>query len=250
MSHSNLISKHLRPHRANQGQIHIDYLKIPENYPEDLCSTSPHLIHEYLKQYKTNLTPLIIRPVTTLEGDTEYEVVFGKEVVEFARELGINQLWASRIELEDKEIPAFQERLKSILQTSSKDGNSYAQKSERDNLVNEDSQLVVKLLNELQKSLNEQIQSIVGQLQKINWELNELKRNLSELQQPVTKSQQRVAINTYKNAENLTKRVPGLILEEAQVITQQNQQCKKFKSVDELKKIAPSGRWDEVSLLF
>ncbi|WP_460194968.1 hypothetical protein [Thermosynechococcus sp. FA-CM-4201] len=243
MSHSNQISKHLGLHPTHQGQIHIDYLTIPETYPKDLFSASPQLIREDLDKYKTNLIPLIIRPVTTPEGDTAYEVVFGKEVVEFARELGINQLWASRIELEDEEVLTFQERLKSILKVNSK----------RSNLVDGASQSFMKLFNEFQKSLNDQIKPIIDKLEKIAQELHEFKTNVAELEQRVskkTKFNSPVSINRCKKAENLAKRVLGLKVEEAEKIIHQIQKGKKFKSADELKAIAPSGRWDEVSISF
>ncbi len=253
MSHSNQISKHLGLHQTHQGQIHIDYLIVPETYPKDLFSASPHLIREDLDTYKTNLIPLIIRPVTTPEGDTGYEVVFGKEVVEFARELGINQLWASRIELKDEEVLTFQERFKSILQINSQDGSSHLQTSERSNLVNQDSQSFMTLFNEFQKSLNDQIKPIIDKLEKIAQELDELKRNVAELEQRVskkTKFNSPVSINRCKKAQNLAKRVLGLKAEEAEKIIQQIQKGRKFKSADELKAIAPSGRWDEVSISF
>lgn len=253
MSYSNQISKHLGLHQTHQGQIHIDYLIVPETYPKDLFSASPQLIREDLEKYKTNLMPLIIRPVSTSEGDTAYEVVFGKEVVEFARELGINQLWASRIELEDEEVLSFQERLKSILQINSQDGSSHLQKPEKSNLVNQNYQLFMPLLNEFQKRLNEQMKPIIDKLEKIAQELDEFKRNLTELEQRVskkTKFNSSVSINRCKKAENLAKRVLGLKPEEAEKIIHQIQKGRKFKSADELKKIAPSGRWDEVSISF
>lgn len=253
MSHSNQISKHLGLHQTHQGQIHIDYLIVPETYPKDLFSASPHLIREDLDKYKTNLIPLIIRPVTTPEGDTAYEVVFGKEVVEFARELGINQLWASRIELKDEEVLTFQERFKSILQINAQDSSSYLQTSERSNLVNQDSQSVTTLFNEFRKILNDQTQVIVCRLEKIAQELDEFKRELAELEQRVsrkTKFNSPVSINRCKKAENLAKRVLGLELKQAEKIIQEIKQGRKFKSVDELKAIAPSGRWDEVSISF
>ncbi|WKT83605.1 MULTISPECIES: hypothetical protein [unclassified Thermosynechococcus] len=257
MSHSNRISKHLGLHQTHQGQIHIDYLTVPETYPKDLFSASPQLIREDLDKYKTNLIPLIIRPVTTPEGETAYEVVFGKEIVEFARELGIHQLWASRIELEDEEVLTFQERFKSILQINSKDDGSYSQKSERSNLVDQDSQSVMKLFSELQKSLNDQNKAIVNFLEKIFQELDNLKSKFSELQQHISKEtktnpnpQKSVRINSYKNAKNLAKSVPRLELKEAEKIIQEIKQGRKFKSIDELKTIAPSGRWDEVSISF
>ncbi|MDR5640280.1 hypothetical protein RHJ63_12870 [Thermosynechococcus sp. JY1334] len=259
MSHSNRISKHLGLHQTHQGQIHIDYLTIPETYPKDLFSASPQLIREDLDKYKTNLIPLIIRPVTTPEGETAYEVVFGKEIVEFARELGIHQLWASRIELEDEEVLTFQERCKSILQINSKDDGSYSQKSERSNLVDQDSQSAMKLFSELQKSLNDQNKVIVNFLEKIFQELDDLKRKFSELQQDISKEtktnpnpqkQKSVRINSYKSAKNLAKSVPRLELKEAEKIIQEIKQGRKFKSIDELKAIALSGRWDEVSISF
>ncbi|AXY67375.1 hypothetical protein D3A95_02050 [Thermosynechococcus sichuanensis E542] len=253
MSYSNQISKHLGLHQTHQGQIHIDYLIVPETYPKDLFSASPQLIREDLDKYKTNLIPVIIRPVTTPEGDTAYEVIFGKEVVEFARELGINQLWASRIELEDEEVLTFQERLKSILQINSQNGSSYLQTPEGSNLVNQDSQSFMTLFNEFQKSFNDQIKPIIDRLEKIAQELDEFKRNFAELKQGIprkTKLNSPVSINRCKKAENLTKRVLGLKVEEAEKIIQQIQKGTKFKSADELKAIAPSGRWDEVSISF
>lgn len=253
MSYSNQISKHLGLHQTHQGQIHIDYLIVPETYPKDLFSASPQLIREDLDKYKTNLIPVIIRPVTTPEGDTAYEVIFGKEVVEFARELGINQLWASRIELEDEEVLVFQGRLKSILQINSQNSSSYLQTSERSNSVNQDSQSFMTLFNEFQKSLNDQIKTIIDRLEKITQELDEFKSNFAELKQGIsrkTKLNPPVSINRCKKAENLAKRVLDLKVEEAEKIIQQIQKGTKFKSADELKAIAPSGRWDEVSISF
>ncbi|WP_298976078.1 hypothetical protein [uncultured Thermosynechococcus sp.] len=259
------ISKHLTPRPVFQGQIHVDSLRVPSSYPPDLLSSSPQLIREDLQRHRTNLVPLIIRPVE--EG--EYEVIFGKEIVEFARELGINHLFASRIELQDTDVPPFQERLKSIFRINQKADSSYSQTLQQSAPADQTPQIVGVLLetknmfSKIENTLigfDNRLKKIENKLdeqnsspQRIIQELDELKRSLSELQQSIPKQKgtgDRILINRCTKPENLVKRVPNLTLEDAEKVIERIKQKRKFKSIDELEKIAPSGRWNEVSILF
>lgn len=258
MSDLEKISKHLTPRPAFQGQIHVDSLRVPSSYPPDLLSSSPQLIREDLQRHRTNLIPLIIRPVE--EG--EYEVIFGKEIVEFARELGINHLFASRIELQDEDVLPFQKRLKSIFGMNQKASSSYSQMLLQSTFMDQIAQLVRILIEENKMTFKNQFDKLENKLdeqnnslQKISQELDELKKRLSlrELQQPIsrqTMTEKPVSINRYRNPQNLTKRVPNLKNKEAEIIIQQIQEGRRFKSVDELKAIAPSSRWDELNIQF
>lgn len=254
MNNSNRISEYLSLRQMHQGQIHIDYLKIPNTYPKDLFCPSPQLIREDLEKYQTNLIPLIIRPVNTTEGDTEYEVIFGKEVVEFARELGIDQLWASRIELRDEEVRPFQERFKSIFQIHSSKrtevGNQEIQSITLllEHKFNQQNERIENLLQKTKESLLQEIKEIARNLEKLETNFTESQKTLQEIKPTKATKQSSIKINSYKNAENLKKRVPSLTLEEARKIIQQIKKGQKFTSVDELKAIAPSGQWHEVNL--
>ncbi|BCX12224.1 MAG: hypothetical protein KatS3mg067_1162 [Thermosynechococcus sp.] len=261
MSKSNRLSRYLGLYDVHQGQVHIDLLKVPADYPQELLYVSPTLIREDLEKYQTNLIPLIIRSVTTQAGDVEYEVVFGKEVVDFARELGIKQLWATRVDLaDDQEVSDFQERIKMLMQInaqghSSQQEGSYLQSplsaSEFAHILDRSLQPLKKQIDSIHQEMTVQSQQVMN--------LSEQIKTLSNiLESSPTRSQNRrnIRINSYRDAESLKKRVPGLTIDEAQVVIgrleryRNHQGGRKFRSVDELKEIAPSGQWDALSICF
>ncbi len=281
------IGQYLRIHRLSHGQLHIDSLKIPPNYPADLAAAAPALIREDLAEHGMNFTPLIVRPCSTPNGDTEYEVIFGKEVVEFAPELGIEQLWASILDLAEEEVPPFQERLKAIFQLKAAPRETAALEvappppkadpvqpeaanvSQHSRSPSLDLGLLLKDQSKiLEKVITEQ-NSLKTDIDKLTKTVSELMEIVRQLQQSLTATSRHQAvhppqtrktsrrspqsetiwINRCSKPQNLKDRVPGLTLEEAKKIIAARNQGRRFYSVDELKEIAPSGQWDQPSLV-
>ncbi|BAC08946.1 tll1394 [Thermosynechococcus vestitus BP-1] len=261
MSKSNRLSRYLGLSDVHQGQVHIDLLKVPDDYPQELLYVSPTLIREDLEKYQTNLIPLIIRSVTTPARDVEYEVVFGKEVVDFARELGIKQLWATRVELaDDQEVSDFQERIKRLMQIHAQGHPSQQEGSYLQSPLSVSG--FTNILDRHLQPLKKQIESIHQEMAKQSQQVMHLSAQVKTLSNILgsspTGSQNRrtIRINSYRDAESLKKRVPGLTIDEAQVVIgrleryRKHQGGRKFCSVDELKEIAPSGHWDSLSICF
>ncbi|MEO0160311.1 MAG: hypothetical protein ABIL47_07550 [candidate division WOR-3 bacterium] len=105
----NKIEKHLKPKSTNHGIIHIDSLKQQENYPDYLLLPNPELVKNDLEENGINTFPLIIRPLEDADG--EYEVIYGKEIVDFAKKLGIKELRATKVNITEEEVEEYQKTL-------------------------------------------------------------------------------------------------------------------------------------------
>lgn len=101
-----LISPHLAIKPTLHGLINIVQLRLPKFLPT--VSVNPkqkHLILQSLKQYESNLIPLIIRPIEDpgLELDFNiYEVIYGEDIYQVAQDLKLKELWAWVFDLSDE----------------------------------------------------------------------------------------------------------------------------------------------------
>lgn len=113
------ISKHLKINKSSFGVIHIDSLVEPEIYPKFLRLPNPELIKADLEQNGVNTTPIIIRPSEKEDG--LYEIVYGLETYRYAKELGIKQLRATKIDIPSEEVLNYQKQLAQNFSPNAKD---------------------------------------------------------------------------------------------------------------------------------
>ncbi len=111
-----LIAPHLTIKPTLHGLINIVQLRLPK-----FLSISPvsqkqkHLILQSLKQYESNLIPLMIRPVKDPDLDLDfdlYEVIYGEEIYQVAQDLKLKELWAWVFDLTDEAALALRADLK------------------------------------------------------------------------------------------------------------------------------------------
>ncbi len=111
-----LIAPHLAIKPTLHGLINIVQLRLPK-----FLSASPisqkqkHLILQSLKQYESNLIPLIIRPVEDPDMELDfnmYEVIYGEDIYQVAQDLKLKELWAWVFDLTDEAALALRADLK------------------------------------------------------------------------------------------------------------------------------------------
>lgn len=273
MDQSEHLQQYLKIQPTDHGQVHLDYLVLPTVYPDFLCSRSPEQIRQNLAGYGINLTPLIVRRISPETGETLYEVIFGKEVVEFARELGISKLWAWMVNVQDGEVPLAQQKLANLFQigspividtppevidtpTSSKESRSSVTSPVQPDLstLHGDIKTGFQELLAQFKQQTEEIRALKDQAQRQQQYLQEsvvkIVEKIDGIVLPPPPLRPKIHINKRRNVQSLVKDIPRLTKEEATKIINARKEGGKFTSVTELKQMAPSGQWDAVDVQF
>lgn len=99
-----LISPHLRLKPTLHGLINVSQLRVSPLVPAlSLSPVQRQRIQESLQQYESNLVSLIIRPIQDDNVDYDvYEVIYGEEIYQVAKDIDHRQLWAWAFQLDDQ----------------------------------------------------------------------------------------------------------------------------------------------------
>jgi hypothetical protein len=102
-----LIGRNLGIRPINHGQIYTFQIALPDAEKKDLPLDQHNLIERSLLEHQSNLVSLIVRRTTAYnDEDIEYEVVYGSDWFQVAKDLNIEMLWAWVFDMTDEQAQA------------------------------------------------------------------------------------------------------------------------------------------------
>jgi hypothetical protein len=101
------------------GQIYTFQIAIPDALKQDIAIEQQEAIADSLLQHGSNFFPIIVRPTEDYGEDEEYEVVYGADWCQVAKDRDIEKVWVWVFNLTDEQASATREELESLLPTPS-----------------------------------------------------------------------------------------------------------------------------------
>lgn len=113
-----LISKNLGIKPINHGQVYTFQIAIPDSRKQSLSLEQRKTIEQSLLAHQSNLVSLIIRRTNAYsDEDIEYELVYGADWLQIAKELDIEKVWAWVFDLTDEQVATTIAEMESLSNT-------------------------------------------------------------------------------------------------------------------------------------
>ncbi|MEN9202333.1 MAG: ParB N-terminal domain-containing protein [Thermostichus sp. DG_1_6_bins_120] len=227
-----IIEQYLRIKPLNHGQVHISQIAIPDTLKACLGQDKVEAATQSIRKFGSNLYPIIVRRTNGYGEDKEYEVIFGEEWCEAAKQLELERIWVWVFDLSDDEVAYLRQFLE--------EGSLRSNLDESQGRVghNRESQETGQL------GQFDQILSILSQILSIlsaqNQILVEIKQSLDELLDRLPKPPQLKNINGVTEEELKNSQNP-IVKKHASEIYQFISARGSIKSIDELKQIRGIG---------
>jgi hypothetical protein len=109
-----MIAQHLTIKPLHHGQVYTEEIAIPEGKNKLIFPERKEDLTRSLKEYKSNLIPLILRKSDQYGDDYEYEVIYGEDWCIVAQELEIEKLWAWVFDLNEDQAEAIKAEMQQL----------------------------------------------------------------------------------------------------------------------------------------
>lgn len=109
------IVNYLKIKPLNHGQIYTFQIAIPPSENVDISFERREYLKMSLTQQGTNLIPLIVRRTEAYSEEEEYELVYGADWCQAAKELDIEKLWVWVFDMTDEEVSTTKEEMQYLL---------------------------------------------------------------------------------------------------------------------------------------
>jgi hypothetical protein len=109
-----MIAQHLTIKPLHHGQVYTEEIAIPEGKNKLIFPERKEDLTRSLKEYKSNLIPLILRRSDQYGDDYEYEVIYGEDWCIVAQELEIEKLWAWVFDLNEDQAEAIKAEMQQL----------------------------------------------------------------------------------------------------------------------------------------
>jgi hypothetical protein len=227
------IIENLRPKPIHHGQLEVFLIAIPE--PEEVSLERWQLLRDSLEQQGSNLVPIVVRRTDAYDPE-EYEVVYGADWCQVAKELTIDRLWAWVFDLTDAQVQETKQALAELMYPSvnrehqpesatTLNPEAVAQEinyKEIDNLIERKLQLATTAIKQSLTTLLDGTQNdLNGKLVDLDRKIEILSDSLStlpEILDQINKSQQQIISGRQKREEQFSGEKIELISAEKQQI--------------------------------
>lgn len=168
----------LRIKPINQGKVNTFQIAIPDSESKEIPPMRRELLRRSLMEQGCNLIPLIVRETDAYSEEEEYEVVYGADWCQVAKEIDTEYLWVWVFDMTDEEVAIAKAEME---QLALPDGDF----SSVSNESHVDTSQVEKFLQKIDVSLQKKVDALtkkVDQAAKNNEEI--LKKQVKGLTTP------------------------------------------------------------------
>lgn len=176
-NHSRMIEV-LRIKPINQGKVNTFQIAIPDSESKEIPPMRRELLRRSLMEQGCNLIPLIVRETDAYSEEEEYEVVYGADWCQVAKEIDTEYLWVWVFDMTDEEVAIAKAEMEQLALPNG-DFSSVPNES------NVDTSQVEKFLQKIDVSLQKKVDALtkkVDQAAKNNEEI--LKKQVKGLTTP------------------------------------------------------------------
>jgi methyl-accepting chemotaxis protein len=181
----------------SHGQVYTFQIAIPKSEDLEIPLERRENLKRSLNQQGSNLIPLIVRRTEAYSEEQEYEVVYGADWWNVAKELDIEKLWVWVFDMTDEQAAAAKEEMQQLLGSS--DSNPL--------LVQPPSEEIASNKPIIQKldKLSQQVEIINKKVETLTSKVEQVAASVKQLEES-----QSTQINNQDKLENLASKVEQL----------------------------------------
>ncbi len=151
---------YLRIKPINHGQVNTSQIAIPESQQVDIPAEREEALKRSLSEQGSNLIPLLVRRTDAYSDAEEYEVVYGADWCQVAKELDIEKLWVWVFDMTDEQAAATRSDMEKLTATSA------AVVTPEPAQVSDSTKQIEDMIKKLEKSVEKKLDTLSSKLEK------------------------------------------------------------------------------------